>query len=98
MDKKVVVDGCIQWGRHGSVIVSCDCESPRYGMRILDPNNQLVPAFSAVAGALPFGGEIKAEVHGVVVTEDADQPEISLGGPTSYLRIDKILKPSRPGP
>ena len=95
--KKVVVDGCIAWGRHGAAILSCDRYSPRRGLRILDPDDQLGPAFGAVAGALPFGGEITAEVHGTVVAAEADQTEVSLGGPTSFLRVEKVLSPSRPG-
>ena len=88
--KMVVVEGCILWGRHGVAILSCEQDNQAGGVRLLDPNNQLVPAFRAVAGALPFGGQIRAEVHGTVVNAKAYPAETEV---EPCLSIEKIVNP-----
>lgn len=93
--KMVIVEGCILWGRHGVAILSCDQDSLAGGMRLLDPSNQLGPAFRAVAGALPFGGQIRAEVHGTVVNARADPAQAEV---EPCLIIEKIVNPIKAGP
>jgi hypothetical protein len=57
----------------------------------------LGPAFGAI-GALPFGGEIRAEVEGTVVVAKANPMNQTDDGLDTYLAVEKILEPRPTGP
>jgi len=65
-------------------------------MGILDQDDTLQKAFGAV-GALPFGGKIRAEIHGTVLADCAYRSSPTTI-PSTYLRVERVLKPQKAGP
>lgn len=95
---RIVIDGCVFWGRHGAGILACD--GGNGGIGVLDPDGKLLEAFRFV-GALPYGGEIRAEIYGTVVVDDTYQPtEMDLPNTRSrtYLRVERVLEPQKVWP